>query len=106
VWGIPCTEIRAEWAAQRIQGLSLARAILPAPRSTAARPQIKTLINSSTIRGSGRARCGRRARTGSRSMGGKVLMRHRVTGIERGWRAVAVRGRGTPRASAVSRPTT
>ena len=30
VWGIPCTEIRAEWAAQRIQGLSLARAILTA----------------------------------------------------------------------------
>ncbi|MCA9723542.1 MAG: FAD-dependent oxidoreductase, partial [Gemmatimonadetes bacterium] len=30
VWGIPCTEIRAEWAAQRIQGLSLARAILNA----------------------------------------------------------------------------
>ena len=25
VWGIPCTEIRAEWAAQRIQGLSLAQ---------------------------------------------------------------------------------
>src|SRR5438309_5404515 len=22
VWGIPCSEIRAEWAAQRIQGLS------------------------------------------------------------------------------------
>jgi protoporphyrinogen oxidase len=30
VWGIPCTEIQAEWAAQRIQGLSLARAILSA----------------------------------------------------------------------------
>jgi protoporphyrinogen oxidase len=30
VWGIPCTEIRAEWAAQRIQGLSLARAVLSA----------------------------------------------------------------------------
>ncbi|MGE0816986.1 MAG: FAD-dependent oxidoreductase, partial [Vicinamibacterales bacterium] len=30
VWGIPCTEIRAEWAAQRIQGLSLAKAILNA----------------------------------------------------------------------------
>ena len=25
VWGMPCTEIRAEWAAQRIQGLSLAQ---------------------------------------------------------------------------------
>ena len=29
VWGMPCTEIRAEWAAQRIQGLSLARAVSP-----------------------------------------------------------------------------
>jgi protoporphyrinogen oxidase len=27
VWGIPCTEIRAEWAAQRIKGLSLLSAV-------------------------------------------------------------------------------
>lgn len=27
VWGVPCTEIRAEWAAQRIRGLSLATAV-------------------------------------------------------------------------------
>jgi len=27
VWGIPCTEIRAEWAAQRIKGLSLIMAL-------------------------------------------------------------------------------
>ena len=27
VWGIPCTEIQAEWAAQRIKGLSLTAAI-------------------------------------------------------------------------------
>jgi protoporphyrinogen oxidase len=27
VWGVPCTEIRAEWAAQRIKGLSLATAV-------------------------------------------------------------------------------
>ncbi|MEM7760888.1 MAG: NAD(P)/FAD-dependent oxidoreductase [Cyanobacteria bacterium P01_A01_bin.40] len=27
VWGIPCTEIRADWAAQRIKGLSLKKAI-------------------------------------------------------------------------------
>ena len=32
VWGIPCTEIRAEWAAQRIQGLSLMRAHCCPPR--------------------------------------------------------------------------
>ena len=30
VWGIPCTEIRADWAAQRIKGLSLKRAVLQA----------------------------------------------------------------------------
>lgn len=28
VWGIPCTELRADWAAQRIQGLSLPVAVL------------------------------------------------------------------------------
>ena len=27
VWGIPCSEIRAEWAAQRIKGLSLLKAL-------------------------------------------------------------------------------
>ncbi len=30
VWGIPCSKIRADWAAQRIQGLSLKRAVLNA----------------------------------------------------------------------------
>ncbi|MDJ0900843.1 MAG: NAD(P)/FAD-dependent oxidoreductase [Xenococcus sp. MO_188.B8] len=30
VWGIPCTEIRSDWAAQRIKGLSLKKAIINA----------------------------------------------------------------------------
>ena len=30
VWGIPCSEIRADWAAQRIKGLSLKKAVLNA----------------------------------------------------------------------------
>lgn len=30
VWGIPCTEIRADWAAQRIKDLSLKKAVLDA----------------------------------------------------------------------------
>jgi protoporphyrinogen oxidase len=45
VWGVPCTEIRAEWAAQRIQGLSLTTAIRNAlfkQKGTS----VKTLINS------------------------------------------------------------
>lgn len=28
VWGIPCSQIRADWAAQRIQGMSLKRAVI------------------------------------------------------------------------------
>ncbi len=49
VWGIPCSEIRAEWAAQRIRGLSLRNAI----RNTLRKPHqgnngniAKTLIDS------------------------------------------------------------
>ena len=43
VWGMPCSEIGAEWAAQRIQGLSLWSLLRDAvfPRS---RDEIKTLI--------------------------------------------------------------
>jgi len=45
VWGIPCTEIKAEWAAQRIKGLSLTSALRAAllPRRN---NRITTLINS------------------------------------------------------------
>jgi protoporphyrinogen oxidase len=45
VWGLPCTEIRAEWAAQRIQGLSLARAVLNATSLNKRSTDIKTLIH-------------------------------------------------------------
>lgn len=45
VWGIPCTEIRAEWAAQRIQGLSLAKAIISAVSPNKRSTKIKSLID-------------------------------------------------------------
>ena len=44
VWGIPCSELRAEWAAQRVKYLSLETALISMfikPRNT-----IKTLIDS------------------------------------------------------------
>lgn len=41
VWGIPCTEIQAEWAAQRIRGLSLRKAAINALFGT---NNTKTLI--------------------------------------------------------------
>jgi len=44
VWGIPCSEIRAEWAAQRIKGLSLPVALKNALFGPRGEEQIKTLI--------------------------------------------------------------
>ena len=50
VWGIPCSEISAEWAAQRIKGLSLAAAVKNAlfghPRGAGRKAVIKTLIDA------------------------------------------------------------
>ncbi len=44
VWGLPCSEIRAEWAAQRIQGLSLPIAIKNAFLGPGSQGLIKSLI--------------------------------------------------------------
>lgn len=48
VWGIPCTEISADWAAQRIKGLSMSSLIKNAlfPQKSTDKGLIKTLIDS------------------------------------------------------------
>jgi protoporphyrinogen oxidase len=48
VWGMSCREISADWAAQRIKGLSLSRAILSAlfPQRGRGSATVKTLIDS------------------------------------------------------------
>jgi protoporphyrinogen oxidase len=48
VWGVSCTEISADWAAQRIKGLSLSSAIWNAvlPKKNDKNGLIKTLIDS------------------------------------------------------------
>lgn len=43
LWGIPCTEISADWAAQRIKGLSLSKAALNALFGN--KGKVKTLID-------------------------------------------------------------
>lgn len=45
VWGIPCTEIKAEWAAQRIKGLSLTTTIKNALFQSEGK-SVKTLIDA------------------------------------------------------------
>jgi protoporphyrinogen oxidase len=82
VWGIPCTEIRSEWAAQRIQGLSLARAILAATPLQRRSNEIRTLIDEFKYPRLGPGQMWERCRDQVRSHGGEVLMRHRVEGFE------------------------
>ena len=91
VWGIPCTEIRAEWAAQRIKGLSLARAILSAASLNKRSTDIKTLINEFRYPRLGPGQMWEMTAEAIEKNGGRVLMEHRVTGVEvEGDRAIAV----------------
>ena len=95
VWGIPCTEIRAEWAAQRIQGLSLARAILSATSLQRRAPAIKTLIQQFKYPRLGPGQMWERCAERVTELGGTVLLTHRVTAMETdGNRVTAVRAAG------------
>jgi protoporphyrinogen oxidase len=83
VWGIPCTEISADWAAQRIQGLSLAGAVRsalfppkPAPRDRV----VKTLIDSFRYPRKGPGMLWEACADHVRRMGGEVHLGRRVNG--------------------------
>ncbi len=82
VWGIPCTEIRAEWAAQRIKGLSLARAILSAASLNKRSTKIKTLINEFRYPRLGPGQMWELCRDRIVELGGEVLMNHKVTRLD------------------------
>ena len=83
VWGIPCSEIRAEWAAQRIQGLSLERAILNAASLNRRTPAIKSLIHEFRYPRLGPGQMWEACSDRIQAMGNCVLLRHRVTAVER-----------------------
>ena len=84
VWGMDCRDISADWAAQRIKGLSLGGALMHAlrPRRSAARASVvKTLINSFRYPRRGPGMMWEAAARKTREMGGTILMGHRVTGL-------------------------
>ncbi len=81
VWGLPCTEIRAEWAAQRIQGLSLARAILNATALNKRSTDIKTLIHEFDYPRLGPGQMWEMCRDRILSRGHRVLMGHRARAV-------------------------
>ncbi len=81
VWGIPCTEISAEWAAQRIQNLSLWSAILSATALNRRSDDIRTLIHEFQYPRLGPGQMWEAFRDRVVEMGGEVLMQHKVRGL-------------------------
>ena len=90
VWGIPCSEIGAEWAAQRIKGLSLAEAV----RNAIFKPQerAKTLVERFKYPRLGAGQMYRRMVELAQEGGAQTLLSTRAVGIRHeAGRAVAVR---------------
>ena len=83
VWGMSCKEISADWAAQRIKGLSLKTAILSAllpKKSTGKGDVIKTLIDTFRYPRKGPGMMWEACAEKVRAMGGVIRMGRKVTG--------------------------
>ena len=84
VWGIPCSEIQAEWAAQRIKGLSLMTALknaLIGDRSASKQDAVKTLINQFLYPRHGPGMMWEKAQELVEGMGSRVLMEQAVNRV-------------------------
>ncbi|MGH9559248.1 MAG: NAD(P)/FAD-dependent oxidoreductase [Bryobacteraceae bacterium] len=83
VWGMSCKEISADWAAQRIKGLSLSEAIknalLPKPKPKNRSEVIKTLIDTFRYPRKGPGMMWEQCTRRIEQMGSKVLLGHRAT---------------------------
>lgn len=80
VWGIPCDQIQADWAAQRIQGLSLKKAVLNAVFGT---NNTKTLIKEFDYPVLGPGMMWEKFQAAINQRGSEVAMNTRVVRIER-----------------------
>ncbi|MBF2013749.1 MAG: NAD(P)/FAD-dependent oxidoreductase [Rivularia sp. T60_A2020_040] len=80
VWGIPCTQIQAEWAAQRIKGLSVKTAIINA---FFGKNDTKTLIKEFDYPRLGPGMMWERFAEKIQEAGGEVHLNTKVLGMER-----------------------
>ncbi|MFN2546819.1 MAG: NAD(P)/FAD-dependent oxidoreductase [Myxococcales bacterium] len=84
-WGMSCREISADWAAQRIKGLSLVtavvNAVLPKRKPKDKSQVIKTLIDSFRYPRKGPGMMWETCAARVRELGGIVRMGERVTGL-------------------------
>ena len=90
VWGVPCTEISAEWGAQRIKGLSVTKAIAHALatrfRSDSGPAQKKTetsLIERFLYPKYGPGQMWEEVARKVSAAGGEIYLHHRVVAVER-----------------------
>jgi protoporphyrinogen oxidase len=90
VWGVPCSEISAEWGAQRIKGLSVAKAIghalaspFRSPGDTAQKGTETSLIERFLYPKLGPGQMWEEVSRRVVEQGGRIHLRHRIVGIER-----------------------
>jgi protoporphyrinogen oxidase len=93
VWGISCRDISADWAAQRIKGLSLLAAVTSVVRPR--RKVIKTLVDEFLYPRRGAGQLYEKMEAMVIAGGGTVLKNAEIVGIERdGFRVTSVLHRG------------
>ena len=85
VWGIPCSAISADWAAQRIRGLSVPALIKAAVRWPSGRdaPVIKTLIDHFRYPAHGPGEMWEAMAAKAAAMGAQIRMGERAIAVER-----------------------
>jgi len=95
VWGVPCTEISAEWGAQRIKGLSVTKAISHAVASrfrshgdTAQKKTETSLIERFLYPKFGPGQMWEEVARKVSVLGGEIHLRNRVVAIERKGRQI------------------
>ncbi len=88
VWGVPCSRIKAEWGAQRVKGLSVAKSIKHAvqkifkrDRSIAQKQTETTLIEQFLYPKFGPGQMWETIADRIRQMGGEIRFNHKVTGL-------------------------
>ena len=83
VWGIPTGELSADWAAQRIRGLSLSTAVMNAVMGKSAREGevVKTLIDTFSYPRLGPGQMWEKTAADIRAAGGRIAMGARVSRI-------------------------
>ncbi|MEQ1849586.1 MAG: NAD(P)/FAD-dependent oxidoreductase [Candidatus Peribacteraceae bacterium] len=88
VWGVPCSQIRADWGAQRVKGLSLKRAVIHAVKDLLSSDFKKqqeeretSLITRFFYPKFGPGQMWEITADQVKKCGGEIRMRHRVSGV-------------------------